>query len=46
MDANREKAIGLIAQIPIVTAYFHRTRQKKELLPPIQRSERPRIFFT
>ena len=34
MDANREKAIRLIAQIPIVTAYFHRLRQGKALLPP------------
>src|SRR5688572_6909484 len=34
MDANREKAIRLIAQIPIVTAYFHRARQGLELLPP------------
>ncbi|MDB6025438.1 MAG: 2-methylcitrate synthase/citrate synthase [Verrucomicrobiales bacterium] len=32
MDAAREKALKLIAQIPIVTAYFHRHRQKKELL--------------
>src|SRR6266404_6913389 len=34
MDASREKAMRLIAQIPIVTAYFHRARQRKELLPP------------
>src|SRR5256885_4045277 len=34
MDGNREKAMHLIAQIPIVTAYFHRARQGKELLPP------------
>jgi citrate synthase len=33
MDANRDKAIRLIAQIPIVTAYFHRMRQRKSLLP-------------
>ena len=33
MDANREKAMRLIAQIPIVTAYFHRIRQGKSLLP-------------
>src|SRR5205085_8334538 len=26
MDANREKAMHLIAQIPIITAYFHRAR--------------------
>lgn len=34
MDANREKAIRLIAQIPILTAYFHRARQGKSLLAP------------
>ena len=34
MDANREKAMRLIAQIPIITAYFHRIRQRKSLLPP------------
>ena len=34
MDANRERALHLIAQIPIVTAYFHRVRQGKSLLPP------------
>src|SRR5437867_841197 len=34
MDANREKAVRLIAQIPMVTAYFHRLRQGKSLLPP------------
>lgn len=34
MDANREKAMRLIAQIPIVTAYFHRLRQGKPALPP------------
>jgi len=34
MDANREKAMRLIAQIPIVTAYFHRHRQGKELVSP------------
>jgi citrate synthase len=34
MDANREKAMRLIAQIPIVTAYFHRHRQGKPLLEP------------
>jgi citrate synthase len=33
MDAAREKALKLIAQIPIVTAYFHCHRQKKALLP-------------
>ena len=34
MDAAREKALKLIAQIPIITAYFHRYRQGKELLHP------------
>lgn len=34
MDANRERAMHLIAQIPIVTAYFHRARQGQSLLPP------------
>src|ERR1051325_3396092 len=34
LDANREKAMRLIAQIPIVTAYFHRARQNQSLLPP------------
>ena len=32
MDAQRHKALHLIAQIPIVTAYFHRARQGKSLL--------------
>ncbi len=34
MDAQRQKAFRLIARIPIVTAYFHRARQGKGLLPP------------
>ncbi len=34
MDAQRQKAIRLIARIPIVTAYFHRARQDKSLLEP------------
>ncbi len=34
MDAQRQKALRLIARIPIVTAYFHRVRQGKTLLPP------------
>ena len=34
MDAHREKALRLIARIPIITAYFHRSRKKKSLLPP------------
>ena len=33
-DGQRRKAMRLIAQIPIVTAYFHRARQGKNLLPP------------
>lgn len=32
-DDYRRKAMRLIAQIPIVTAYFHRIRQGKEILP-------------
>src|ERR1043165_1622442 len=41
LEGNREKALRLIAQIPVVTAYFHRVRQKKPLLPsdPNLRSE-------
>ena len=31
-DAQRRKAMRLIAQIPIITAYFHRIRQGKSLL--------------
>src|SRR5258706_693041 len=34
MDAAREKAMHLIAQMPYDTAYFHRARQGKELLTP------------
>jgi citrate synthase len=34
MDAQRQKAIRLIARIPIITAYFHRYRQGKSLLEP------------
>ncbi|PYJ60374.1 MAG: citrate synthase [Verrucomicrobia bacterium] len=34
MDENRLKALRLIARIPIITAYFHRHRQGKILLPP------------
>src|SRR5204863_9265731 len=33
MDENRLKALRLIARIPIITAYFHRHRQGKSLLP-------------
>jgi len=32
--AQRRKALRLIAQIPVVTAYFHRHRQSKELVHP------------
>jgi citrate synthase len=32
-DDQRRKAMRLIAQIPIITAYFHRIRQGKEILP-------------
>jgi len=34
MDAQRQKAMRLVARIPIITAYFHRARQGEELLPP------------
>ncbi len=34
MDAQRRKALRLIAQIPVVTAYFHRARQEKPLVHP------------
>ncbi len=34
MDAQRQKAIRLIARIPVITAYFHRARNGKSLLPP------------
>ena len=34
MHAQRRKALRLIAQIPIITAYFHRARQGKSILPP------------
>src|SRR4026209_1761415 len=34
LDAQRHKAIRLIARIPICMAYFHRARQGKSLLPP------------
>jgi len=32
MDAQREIALRLVAQVPIITAYFHRYRQGKQLL--------------
>lgn len=34
MDENRLKALRLISRVPIITAYFHRARQGKSLLPP------------
>src|SRR5216684_3798782 len=34
MDAQRRKAIRLIAQIPVCTAYYHRARQGRELISP------------
>ena len=34
MDAQRRKALRLIAQIPVLTAYFHRARQGRQLIPP------------
>ena len=34
MDANREKAMRLIAQVPVCTAYFHRFRQGKDPVHP------------
>ncbi len=33
-DGQRRRALRLIAQIPIVTAYFHRIRQGKKILAP------------
>lgn len=34
MDAQRRKALRLIAQVPVCVAYFHRLRQKQELIHP------------
>ena len=34
MDAQRRKALRLIAQIPVITAYFHRSRQGLPLVAP------------
>ncbi|MGI8966549.1 MAG: citrate/2-methylcitrate synthase, partial [Limisphaerales bacterium] len=34
LDAQRNKALRLIARIPIAIAYFHRARQGKTILPP------------
>ena len=33
-DDERRKAMQLIARIPVITAYFHRIRQGKEVLAP------------
>lgn len=37
VDAQRHKALKLIARIPIITAYYHRARQGKTLLASDQR---------
>jgi len=34
MDAQRRKALRLIAQIPVLTAYFHRARRGLPVVPP------------
>ncbi len=34
MDAQRRKALRLVAQIPVITAYFHRARQGLPLVAP------------
>ena len=34
LEENRLRALQLIARIPVITAYFHRHRQGKSLLPP------------
>jgi citrate synthase len=34
MDAQRRKALRLVAQIPVLTAYFHRARQGLPLVAP------------
>jgi citrate synthase len=34
MDAQRRKALRLIAQVPVLTAYFHRARQGLPLVAP------------
>jgi citrate synthase len=34
MDAQRRKALRLIAQVPVLTAYFHRSRQGLPLIAP------------
>jgi len=34
MEQNHLRALQLIARIPVITAYFHRRRQGKSMLPP------------
>lgn len=34
LEAQSQKAMKLIAQVPVLTAYFHRARQGKTLVPP------------
>jgi citrate synthase len=34
MDENRLKALRLVARIPVITAYFHRLRQGRKIVPP------------
>ncbi len=34
IDAQRRKALRLVAQIPVLTAYFHRARQGKAIVAP------------
>jgi hypothetical protein len=34
MHAQRRKALRLVAQIPVITAYFHRHRQGLPLIEP------------
>ncbi len=34
LEAAREMSISLLAKIPVITAYFHRARQGKELVAP------------
>lgn len=34
LEAARDKSLNLLAKIPVITAYFHRIRQGKELVHP------------
>ncbi len=34
VDYQRRKALRLIAQVPVIVAYFHRSREDKPLVPP------------